>query len=165
MRSWLFYDLFVRISSNALLTAKFVLFPTKQRYDFRVSTDSQQIWFLDILNKQHKRGARLAHRERERERERKDRLRERESKSLRMSAATLNVDDNTENKKEFLLRKEEDRDELEEEENNRRRRQLSRLKRERLCRLQKNILACAVLCVVLFVILNVITKMNEVRTT
>jgi protein required for attachment to host cells len=72
MRLWLFYDLFVRISSNALLTAKFVLFPTKQRYDFRVSTDS------DILNKQHKRGARLAHRERERER--KDRLREREQK-------------------------------------------------------------------------------------
>jgi len=135
---------------------------TKQRYDFRVSTDS--IW-LKIFSTNNTNAARGSRTERERERERKDRLRERESKSLRMSAATLNVDDNTENKKEFLLRKEEDRDELEEEENNRRRRQLSRLKRERLCRLQKNILACVVLCVVLFVILNVITKMNEVRTT
>jgi hypothetical protein len=78
MRSWLFYDLFVRISSNALLTAKFVLFQNKGMIlgCQPILTDS------DILNKQHKRGARLAHRERERERERerKDRLREREQK-------------------------------------------------------------------------------------
>jgi len=160
MRSWLFYDLFVRISSNALLTAKFVLFQNKGTI-----LGCQPILPIQIFSTNNTNAARGSRTERERERERKDRLRERESKSLRMSAATLNVDDNTENKKEFLLRKEEDRDELEEEENNRRRRQLSRLKRERLCRLQKNILACVVLCVVLFVILNVITKMNEVRTT
>jgi len=76
MRSWLFYDLFVRISSNALLTAKFVLQQNKG-----MILGFQPIQFVqDILNKQHKRGARLAHRERERERERKDRLREREQK-------------------------------------------------------------------------------------
>jgi len=75
MRLWLFYDLFVRISSNALLTAKFVLFPTKQRYDFRVSTDWFQIFSTNNTN-----AARGSRTERERERERKDRLREREQK-------------------------------------------------------------------------------------
>ena len=159
MRSWLFYDLFVRISSNALLTAKFVL---QQNKGMLLGCQPIQplIQIFSTNNTNAARGSRT-----EREREREKRQIKRESKSLHMSAATLNVDDNTENKKEFLLRKEEDCDELEEEENNRRRRQLSRLKRERLCRLQKNILACVVLCVVLFVILNVITKMNEVRTT
>jgi len=74
MRSWLFYDLFVRISSNALLTAKFVLFQNKGMIlgCQPILTDS------DILNKQHKRGARLAHREREREREREKRQIKRE---------------------------------------------------------------------------------------
>ena len=73
MRSWLFYDLFVRISSNALLTAKFVLQQNKG-----MILGFQPIQFVqDILNKQHKRGARLAHREREREREKRQIKRER----------------------------------------------------------------------------------------
>jgi hypothetical protein len=165
MRLWLLCDLFVRIASNALLTAKFVLF-SQERHDFRVSIICCKRYFSSLRNADNT-NARAARAERERERERKDRLREREraNERLHMSAAALNDDDNTENKREFLLRKEEDFDEFEEEENNRRRRQLSRLKRERLCRLQKNILASVVLFVVLFVIMNVITKMNEVRTT
>jgi hypothetical protein len=163
MRLWLLCDLFVRIASNALLTAKFVLF-SQERHDFRVSIICCKRYFSSLRNADNT-NARAARAERERER--KDRLREREraNERLHMSAAALNDDDNTENKREFLLRKEEDFDEFEEEENNRRRRQLSRLKRERLCRLQKNILASVVLFVVLFVIMNVITKMNEVRTT
>ena len=73
MRLWLLCDLFVRISSNALLTAKFVLF-SQERHDFRVSKSVARDIFPELQTTQTR--ARLAHRERERERERKHRLRE-----------------------------------------------------------------------------------------
>jgi len=66
MRSWLFYDLFVRISSNALLTAKFVLFQNKG-----MILGCQPIQIFSTNNTNAARGSRTE-REREREREKTD---------------------------------------------------------------------------------------------
>jgi len=65
MRLWLFYDLFVRISSNALLTAKFVLQQNKG-----VILGCQTIQPDSDILKQTTQTRRAARAQRERERER-----------------------------------------------------------------------------------------------
>ena len=79
MRLWLLCDLFVRISSNALLTAKY----GQERHAFRVSKSVARDIFPELQTTQTR--ARLAHRERERERERD----KRQIKRVRKSKQTL----------------------------------------------------------------------------